>query len=278
MSYIYIDDQLTTEHKICCTDRGFRFGDGLFETIRIYNYSTYLWHYHMYRMCNALQRLKIKGIDIDKITLRAKELIAINRVKSGILRIIISRGLKGSGYMPDINALPIVTLTTVQDMYSPTQPVKILLSKIRKPTDYILSDIKSLSAGHYALAKMEARENNCFDSLLLNSENHIAEVSSGNIFWFKEDLLYTPAVECGILPGVTRRRIIALSPYRIVTVKSTIQELLQAEEVFLTNVSWLALPVNHLVLTHNSQKYFPQTIRVKKIKELLIRDMKTQCN
>jgi len=92
------------------------------------------------------------------------------------------------------------------------------------------------------LARMEAVENQCFDALLLNESGQICETSSGNIFWCKNGITYTPSLKCGILEGSTRAALLRLCP-DIREIEATYDDLAKADAVCITNVVWKALPV-----------------------------------
>ena len=242
--YCYINSKLTTSKNISYHDRGFRFGDGIFETIRVLNYTPYLLQYHIERLRTGLKILKII-IDIELIKSNLLKLIEINNHMDGIARIIVSRGIGSFGYLPLNNIKPTIILETAPLVICDKQKVDVCISSFEKTSPRsIPTGVKLLQGLNSILAKIEATEQGVFESLLLNHKGEICEMSSGNIFWVKDKKIYTPSVDCGLVNGVIRQRIIELFP--VIIGKFQLYELLSADEVFMTNVSWIVLTVNKI--------------------------------
>ena len=252
--YCFINEKLTGSSHISYHDRGFRFGDGLFETISIENYKPYLLDYHMERLAEGLAILRITT-DIEIIKKRLLILIDHNNHKHGLARIIVSRGIGSRGYLPYKCSQPTVIIETSIVPPSDNRPVNICISTLEKPSPKSLpTGVKLLQGLNSTLVKIEAKERGYFDGILLNQYQQVCEVSSGNIFWLKDKTLYTPADECSLVKGIMRRRIMEI--FSVKTGKFSTKELLEADEVFITNVSWIALAVNKIEdFSFNSNKF-----------------------
>ena len=102
MTYFIVNGQLVAAEQatVSAQDRGFRFGDGLFETIAIYSGVPYQFDWHMQRLAEGLQAIKI-AFDIKCLKDFSRQLIRKNKVDNGILRIQITRGIGSKGYLPD---------------------------------------------------------------------------------------------------------------------------------------------------------------------------------
>ena len=94
---------------------------------------------------------------------------------------------------------------------------------------------------------MEAARNHCHEALQLDAQGHIAEAGSSNLFWLSGDTLYTPSLETGALNGVTRRRVMELSPYPVKEGLYVMEELIAAEAVVLTNAAQGIVPAKILL-------------------------------
>ena len=165
--YCFINDQLTNSTNISYHDRGFRFGDGLFETINITNSQPYLLTYHLERLSEGLEILKI-AVDLSAVKEQLYSLIDRNNHKDGIARIIISRGIGSVGYLPQ-DCSPTVSIETAMANPISRKPVKVCLSSIEKPSPKALpTSIKLLQGLNSTLAKMEAKERGYFEGILLN--------------------------------------------------------------------------------------------------------------
>lgn len=243
---IYINGELFQHDKalININDRGFRYGDGVFETIRVNDGNLFRFNSHLQRLESGLKAIKV-DFDVSKIEASCHDLLNKNQIVNGFLRISISRGEGSLGYLPKEGNKPTIVMQTVEMGDVDNKPVDLWLSSYRKIPDICLpANIKSAQGLNSTLARMEARENKCFEALLLSVDGKICEGSSGNIFWFKGGKLYTP--ENNILKGVMREAVIEKSPYDVVTGDFDLDELSDAEEVFMTNVAWVIKPIASL--------------------------------
>jgi branched-chain amino acid aminotransferase len=246
MAHIILNHTLVQAEKatVSIHDRGFRYGDGAFETIAIYDGVPYRFEWHMKRLAGSLEAIRI-NYDIISLWEECRNLLAANRVTHGLLRIQITRGSGGRGYLPE-PAEPTCVIETMLLSEIPTQPVALYGSSYAKIPAISLPAEKLCQGLNSTLARMEAADYGCFDALMLGDKGYIAETSSANIFWLKDDILYTPALGCGAMAGSIRSAIIALSPYPVEEVQANITALANANAVFLTNVAWKALAVNQL--------------------------------
>lgn len=216
--------------KISIEERGFLYGDGLFETIKFSESKLHNFTEHLKRLKFGLKYLKI---DFDCKNLKEKSLKLINKncLNEGMVRISISRGIGSMGYLPT-NNLPLLIIQTKE------------LPKIPSTINLIVSDyhtanfkFKSNNAINYILAKNFAKENNYYDAILLNQKNFIAETSSANIFWIKNNVIFTPNEDCGIVLGIVREKIIKQKAIKVKCGRYQIKSLINADEVFISNAS-----------------------------------------
>lgn len=246
--FVYVNDRMiqNDEASISVQDRGFRFGDGVFETIRVANGVPYQWDFHLQRLQEGLRVLRI-NYGTSNLKNLCLELLQKNQLRSeGFVRIAISRGVGSMGYLPTATT-PTLVIETVPLATAPDKPIKLWLSSYQKPTSASIPiHVKTMQGLNSTLARMEAQDNGCFEALLLGSNGQICEGSSSNIFWVKDGILFTPSVNAGILPGAIRHVVIRLSPLPVEEGIFSLEVLKEAEEVFVTNSAWLALPVESL--------------------------------
>lgn len=254
--------------KISIADRGFRYGDGAFETIAIYGDIPYLWELHMKRLKSGLNSINIP-FNTKPLLDIARKLIKKNGISSGHLRIYITRGNGSVGYMP-LKGKPSIIIETVKGHRQPDKDFSLRISQYRKiPSSSLPVGFKLANSLNSILARMEADKNGASDSLLLDIDGNISETSSANIFWFDGDILYTPSEECDILSGTTRERLIKISSYKIQQGKFSLNELMSADEVFITNASYGIVPIKKI-----KNKRFNKQNRTLVLKELLHKDIK----
>ncbi len=244
--WVYLNDQFVQkEHaRVSVFDHGFLYGDGVYETLRVYQGRIFLWERHMARLRRSckLIGLELSMKDGEWMAI-CRELLVRNRLQNAGLRVTISRGEGDVGIDPRlcahptvvVMAKPVVTYTDQQR----EQGMVLHLAAVRRNPELAQSpQIKGLSFLNNILAKQEAIQVGADDALMLNMEGNLAECTTSNIFFVKRHRLYTPAVECGILPGITREVIVELAKERGVGVEEgqyTMEQLLQADECFLTN-------------------------------------------
>lgn len=252
MNYCIVNGALVQADKamVSIQDRGFRYGDGVFETLAVQDGVPYQFDWHLRRLADGLRAIHIR-CEIDVIYEGCKTLLKKNKVESGLLRIQVTRGIGSIGYLPDSShakAGPTFVIETGPLPEVPAEAISLWLSSYAKTSPHALPVQYKLAQGlNSTLARLEANENHCFEALLLNEHGQLCETSSGNLFWVKDNRLYTPALSCGLLEGATRAAIIRLSPYLVHEIEAGIEALDEAEAVFITNVIWHAIPVGRLL-------------------------------
>lgn len=238
MNILYINGTLlpSDQASLSVDERGFRFGDGVFETIALHGGVPYLLDYHLERLQAGLAVINIHPpAALDKVI---RETVAANKAKEGIIRVYVSRGIGSQGYLPVAPAsAPTVVVQLMPPIPLLRSPVKLWLSSYEKISPRALPTQAKLAQGLNAtLARIEAREHGCHDAVQLSNTGHISEASSANIFWVKQRKLYTPTLATGALAGVTRRRIMELAG-NVTELDATPDALQHAEEVFLSNAT-----------------------------------------
>lgn len=227
-------------------DRGFRFGDGVFETIAVYSGIPYQWELHMQRLKDGLHVLDIPA-DLNALRAPSLQLITKNGLSDATLRIAISRGVGSSGYLPTGSADSTVVIEAHDRITPPLDPACLWLAEVEKPSPKALPVQFKLAQGvNSTLARMEAARHGCLDGLLLNARGEICEAGSANLFWRVDGKLHTPALECGVLAGTTRDALLRISPYPVEQGAYPLEHLQQADAVVATNAHWQAVPVAEL--------------------------------
>lgn len=253
-------------------DRGFRFGDGVFETIRVYEGVPYQWDLHIHRLIDGLEQLHINA-DLSNLVDASKELLVKNNKRNCFLRIAVSRGCGSAGYMPTYETDPTVVIETMDIPSEKNESADLWVSKLRHiPAECIPAGIKTMQGLNYSLAQMYAEEHGCTEALMLGIQGQLSECSSSNLFWLKHDTLYTPSLACDIVRGTMRDAVIRLSPYKVVEDVFHIKELEDAESVFITSVKWLAFPVRSIQPIGKALTNFNAAMQFR---ELILDDIKT---
>lgn len=244
MKYAFVNGEMTESARasISIEDRGLRFGDGVFETIRLHRGVPYLWDYHIERLNEGLRTLYIPE-PVWPLKKACLSLLAHNDTEEGTLRIAITRGIGSRGYLPTGNqsSLIIELLPSAEAQSHP----RLWLSSHRRMSPSALPTHLKLSQGlNSTLALLEAERQGYDNALLLSQEGHISECANANIFWLKNGKIHTPALTTGCIAGVTRRRLMELTP--IIETEATFAELLQAESIAISNARLGLQQVAHI--------------------------------
>ena len=235
------------EARIPVTDRGFRFGDGVFETIRLEHGRPYQWELHLSRLHAGLAALRITPPSIDWRAI-ADEIITQNQATDGFLRLTVTRGSGSKGYVPDANITPTWLMEYLPASEPPEAPYKLWVSIIqRSPLTALPTNHKLAHGIGSTLALLDARDNGCDEALMLSSTGKLCEAASANLFWIKDGTLYTPALSTGCLAGTTRDAVLRLAPIPTQEVIAEVDALATAEAVFLSNTRLGIWPVAALI-------------------------------
>lgn len=189
-------------------DRGFLYGDGLFETMRIVNGRPFRMARHLERLMRGADFLKIKcpftPIQLQRF---AGQLIKKNQMSDAILRLTLTRGPGERGYTPQAGGWPTVVMTLhPAPQFNAKKPPKwsLITSSFRIPAADPLSSFKTTSKLTHVMTRAEAAAKGADEALLINTNGEVAETAAGNLFWVNRDTICTTSMDCGILPGITR--------------------------------------------------------------------------
>jgi branched-chain amino acid aminotransferase len=256
MPYILINQKIISEKeaKISVHERGFLFGDGIFETCKIYFGKIYNFKAHEQRIKNGLGALKIKA-EINNIEKLSLKLVKKNKINHGILRISISRGIGSLGYLPTYKSKSLIVISTSKLPKRKKEKIIIGIGSLIKPSNKSSSDnCKTKQSLTYVLNKIEAQEKGFFDNVILSDHKVICETSAANIFWIKDKKIYTPSAECSCVLGTMRKKLLEISPIKIIETKKKIEALQNADEIFLTNATSLITAVDEFVFFDGKNK------------------------
>jgi branched-chain amino acid aminotransferase len=277
MQYILHNDKLIIKTEILSVNnRAFRYGDGLFESMRLFQGSVPLLDFHLQRLKRGMKILGYKSNDLLKkqnLSALIDRLCAENNIgDSARIRLSVFRS-DGGLYAPETDDCDFIMECASMSGNSFELNSKGLLIGIAKSVEReqnVLTQIKTTNSLINVLAAREAKENGWDDALLLNRKGNIAEATSSNLFIIKGDAIYTPPLEDGALDGIMRQqiaRIIRKSNFRLQTKSLQPEELEEADEIFLTN----AVRGIIYVVGYGKKRYYNRKIR--RLLELLNREI-----
>lgn len=221
--------------KLDVSDRLVQFGDGLFETCIVNKGQLLFWQAHFARLTKGAKALQIKPIDEQLWIRDIAKALRISKLEHAVVKIILSRGQSQRGYGFDSNIQP--TQVVIVSPMPKNLPNAYQLSTCQSgyAVNQNLANIKHCNRLEQILARMNMNTNEC---LMLDDSGAVISVTQGNIYAIKDGVLLTPSLEeCGILGT---RRLVVLSLAKDLGLVSnvgrlTLQDLYEADEVFITN-------------------------------------------
>ena len=242
-NYVYYNGDIISEEKplIQGNDPGLLFGYGLFETVRVYNYSPFMLREHLQRLYTSAVYFNIDlKITYEDLMKEIYSYIKHIKLDSGVFRLTVTKGVNK----------PNIIFTNRDIGYKKEDYIKgfsLKTASIKKNNTSITIYHKTLNYLGNNLAKEEAQNKGYNEALFVNTENKISECASSNIFFIKNNILYTPSIKCGILNGITRQIIIdriAISlGLDIFEGNFTLNDLYSADEVFISNSVIEIMPI-----------------------------------
>jgi branched-chain amino acid aminotransferase len=245
--YINFNGEILPADSILLTiaNRAFKYGDGLFESMRLMKGKLKFPELHAERLQKGMKALKMDGYSqADSWFLKEKveELARRNKIKHGRLRLTVFRDAEGL-YAPTQNkiayCLEIQPIEEPRYFLNERGLIMDVYTELPKPLNW-LSNIKTCNSLIYVMAGIYKQQNKLDDVFLINQNRFLCEANSSNIFVWYQNHLYTPALSEGCVEGVMRRVVIqlALDNNIPVTEAQINPEILNAaDEVFLTNAT-----------------------------------------
>jgi len=252
---VFLNGKFVPEEKavVSVFDRGFLFGDGLFEAMLVRRGEIFRWEEHIGRLRGGIEFLKLTVPYTPQELFRfSMQLIQRNRMPECLLRLNVSRGITARGYSPKNATRPAVVLSLhpapVLDDRRPAR-WRVITSTFRLPANDPLTRIKTANKLPEVMARAEADAAGAHDAILLNPTGHVAEGTSCNVFWVRDNVVCTSPLSSGALPGVTRAAILELCVKKNIRCRETNArpaDLHRAQGLFLTNTSMGVIEVQSL--------------------------------
>ncbi|MFH1228434.1 MAG: aminotransferase class IV [Planctomycetota bacterium] len=266
--YVYLNGEFLNrkEAKISAFDRGFLFGEGLFESFRVYNYRAYQISQHYERLKSSARQLKIP---LTKNLPALKEIIAqllqLNGASDAIVRIIITKGDRDATHSPTTLVEVTGDIPSEYQRYQ-EEGATITIYPEKRGAYTKAYRYSSLSRLENIMAKRYAYEQQAMEAVFMNHKMEITEGYMSNIFMVKpraglaqqpfsrilstNRVVYTPPLSANIVPGVMRQVVTGMCTKNGIKVREKtlkLKNLLAADEIFLTNSLMGIVPVNKII-------------------------------
>jgi len=253
----HVDGDLVAadEATVNVRDRGFLYGDAAFETMRAYGGDVFEWEAHMDRLAETCEVLGLDhGLSDADLRERVDETLAVNDLREAYVRLSITRGVQPGKLTPDTEVDPTVVVIVSelprggqgsQPVWSGPATLQTVKTK-RVPDESIPARAKTHNYLNGILARLELRVTGADEALMVDTDGHVTEGATSNLFFVRDNALRTPSLDGPILPGITRRVVLELAAEEGIPVEEgtySPEEIRSADEVFLTNSTWEIRPV-----------------------------------
>jgi branched-chain amino acid aminotransferase len=234
-------------------DRGFKYGDAAFETLRAYGGQTFAWVAHHRRLEATCDALGIDhGLSGRDLRSRVHETLAANDLADAYVRLSITRGEDSGKLTPDPDADPTVVVAVDSLPRGGTDGERvwnapaIVETTDRRPVSD--ASIPSVAKTHNYLPGILGRLDapDADEALFVDDDGHVTEGAASNLFFVADGALHTPSLDLDVLPGITRWAVTRIADDAGLELREghyTLDDLSAADEAFLTNTTWEIRPI-----------------------------------
>lgn len=237
------------EFKLNSENRGYKYGDALFETLKVVNGVIFFWEDHYFRLMASMRILRMDipmNFTMEYLESEILKTIEANNLSNTAVRVRVNvdRG-DGGKYLPNKNKALAFNIKVEKHndpfySFNTDSPYVVDLYKDYFVAPGLLSGLKSNNKAINVLGSIYAQENDFDNCLLLNTNKQVIEALNGNLFLVKGDKIKTPPLEDGCLKGVMRKQILEIisKDVNLFIEEASISpfELQKADELFITNV------------------------------------------
>ncbi|MBZ6494627.1 aminotransferase class IV [Natrinema longum] len=255
-SIYHVDGDLVpaSEATVSVDDRGFRYGDAAFETMRAYGGTIFAWGDHLERLERTCEALSLAhGLDASDLRTRIDETLAANDLADASIRLSITRGVQPGKLTPQPEVDPTVVVYANplprgglegESVWDGPATVETVETR-RVPDEALPAAAKTHNYLNGTLARAEL-EGDADEALMCDREGRLAEGATSNLWFVRDGEVHTPTTDGPVLPGITRRIVLELALEAGVPVREGRYEpadVLAADEAFLTNRTWELRPI-----------------------------------
>jgi len=249
---ININGELFNEStaKISIFDRGFLYGDSVYESTRTFNRTPFRINQHLERLFISAEKIELHPtLSMSEILEAINQTIKASPHENLFLRIILTRGTNSDlGLDPDLAPSNNLIIISKAILPNPKWWYTTGLSMIFYPKKSTQRGPLPKSGNYQEniLAHKAALANGAFDAIMVNTEDHVTESSTSNVWLIKDGMIKTPALKDGVLEGLTRKTIFEMAPRKnlnIIETSLTPQDFTEADECFITSTTRNIVPV-----------------------------------
>ncbi|WP_158735174.1 D-amino-acid transaminase [Alteribacillus sp. YIM 98480] len=248
MEYVWLKDKIISRHDayVHFDDRGYYFGDGIYEVIRVYEGVPFLFDEHFERFLRSAKELDMPlPYSITKLKENTRFLLQKNDIKNGYVYIQMTRGEQARDHLYSRDIQPVITAFTKEAEVPVTKQKNGVSLLSTEDIRWLRCDIKTINLLGNVMAKRKAEDNDC-DEALQHRGDIVTEGSSTNIFFVKKGVIYTHPANNHILNGITRQYVFNLAQEEKIPIFEEafpLEETINADEIFVTSTTLEIAPV-----------------------------------
>ena len=247
---VYLNGDYMPDHeaKISIFDRAVNFGDAIYDVAGVLDGKLIDFEHHMQRYFSSLQKLSIESpLEQDEILRAFRRLVELNHVTEGLVYMQVTRGVAERDFVWPQGIKPNIFMFTQAKQADENDAGRDGIRLATAPDiRWARRDIKSVNLLGQVLAKQAAHQAGAYEALLVDDDGYVTECGSTSFFMVRGNEILTRPLTNDILPGVTRRAIIALcanNDLKLNETRFTLQQALDADEAFISGASSYILPV-----------------------------------
>lgn len=255
--YYHVDGEIVpaAEASVSVRDRGFLYGDAVFETVRVYGGELFRWADHAERLATSAAALSIDhGYSATELRERVRETLEANDLADAAVKLSITRGVGSGGLTPDPAVDPTVVIRVeplprggVNSVPVGGEPATLQTVKTRRvPDAAIPAEAKTHNYVNGVLARLELRVSDADEAVMLDGDGHLAAGATSNVFFVDGEALRTPSLDGPVLPGIARAEVLDIAGAEGIPVTEgsfTPDDLRNAAEAFLASTTREIRPV-----------------------------------
>lgn len=238
---------LEEKNLLSIDNRGFNYGDALFETIKVSLGKVLFWEDHYFRLMASMRIMRMEipmNFTMQFLENQIQELLKSNHLQhlSSRVKFTVFRN-EGGLYLPTTNHISFLITSKMldEDFYLlRDKPYEVDLFKDFYISPSLLSTLKTNNKAIHVVGSIYSKENNLQNGLLLNTEKMVVEALNGNLFVVKDHVIKTPPLTDGCLKGIMRKQLMELvrelPDYQLIEASVSPFELQKADELWITNV------------------------------------------
>ena len=236
-------------------DRGFMYGDAVFETLRAYGGDVFRWDAHAERLADSAAAISLDhGLSDADLKRRVDETLSANDLDDAYVKLSVTRGVQPGKLTPGPEVEPTVVVQVkplsrggVAGEPLWDGPATLQTVKTRRiPDEALPSRAKTHNYLNGILARLELRVSDADEAVMLDGDGRLTEGATSNLFFVDSGVLCTPSLDGPILPGITRAEVLDIARDEEIPVREgafTPDDLRDAAEAFVTNTTWEIRPV-----------------------------------